>query len=33
MKAYIPKKCYWEDIGSIERYEKLDIEKIKSIME
>lgn len=30
--AYIPEHCYWDDIGSIERYEKLDHEKLSKLM-
>ena len=30
--AYIPKDVYWEDIGSIERYEKLDHNFITEVM-
>jgi len=33
MSAYMPEDVYWEDIGSIERYEKLDHNYITSIME
>ncbi|MCE7740108.1 MAG: nucleotidyltransferase family protein [Candidatus Heimdallarchaeota archaeon] len=32
MYAYIPDDVYWEDIGSIERYEKLDGEFITGVM-
>ena len=32
MSAYTPNDVYWEDIGSIERYEKLDHNFITSIM-
>ncbi len=32
MYAYTPKDVYWEDIGSLERYEKLDHSFITSIM-
>lgn len=32
MSAYIPSDVYWEDIGSLERYEKLDHNLISSIM-
>ena len=32
MSAYTPKEVFWEDIGSIERYEKLDHQYITSIM-
>ncbi|MEE9410583.1 MAG: nucleotidyltransferase family protein [Candidatus Heimdallarchaeota archaeon] len=32
MMAYIPENCYWEDIGSIERYEKIDHTKITNLM-
>lgn len=32
MFAYIPKDVYWEDIGSIERYEKLDHNFITEVM-
>ncbi len=30
--AYIPDDCYWDDIGSIERYEKLNHEEITKLM-
>ncbi|MHA1952893.1 MAG: nucleotidyltransferase family protein [Candidatus Heimdallarchaeaceae archaeon] len=30
--AYTPEDCFWEDIGSIERYERLDHEKITELM-
>jgi mannose-1-phosphate guanylyltransferase len=30
--AYIPNDCYWDDIGSIERYEKLNHEEITKLM-
>ncbi len=33
MSAYTPTDVYWEDIGSIERYEKLDNDKISELME
>ncbi|MHA1303671.1 MAG: nucleotidyltransferase family protein [Candidatus Heimdallarchaeaceae archaeon] len=33
MMAYTPIDVYWEDIGSIERYEKLDNEKITELMQ
>ncbi len=33
MSAYTPEGVFWEDIGSIERYEKLDHNYITSIME
>ena len=33
MFAYIPDNVFWEDIGSIERYEKLDHEFITEIMQ
>jgi mannose-1-phosphate guanylyltransferase len=32
MSAYVPADVFWEDIGSLERYEKLDHEFITSIM-
>jgi len=32
MMAYTPEECYWEDIGSIEIYEKIDNEKITELM-
>ena len=32
MFAYIPEDVYWEDIGSIERYEKLDNNFITEVM-
>lgn len=32
MVAYTPQEVFWEDIGSIERYEKLDHDFITSIM-
>ena len=33
MYAYTPRSIYWEDIGSIERYEKIDNEFITEIMQ
>ncbi len=30
--AYIPEDCYWDDIGSIERYEKLNHVEITKLM-
>jgi NDP-sugar pyrophosphorylase family protein len=33
MYAYTPEDVYWEDIGSIERYERLDNNFITEIMQ
>jgi mannose-1-phosphate guanylyltransferase len=31
--AFTPENCFWEDIGSIERYEKIDHDELSDLME